>query len=844
MQNIDLKKYARMDQEEIFKELETGEKGLAKSQIRSRIAKFGPNEITTSNERGLILEFLSKLANPLVILLIVIAVISLFFGEKISAIIIILMAILSVILTFIQEHNANKNAKKLQAMVKVKVAVIRDGKLEEVLLNNVVPGDIVELSAGKMIPADMRIIESKDLFINQSALNGESFPVRKGIKVEPNLSGPIYDLNTIAFMGSSVVGGFGRAVVVRTGAQTEFGKLSGEATKIVVETSFDKGIKNFTWLMIRFILILAAFIFAVNAIFKGNLIDALLFSLAIAVGLAPEMLPMLVTVNLSKGALVMAKKKVIIKELDSIQNFGAMDVLCTDKTGTLTINDIVLVKHCGVDGKENNEILRFAYMNSYFQSGMDNLLDKAVLAHKKFPLTHIKKIDEIPFDFTRRIMSVVVRDKSQIEIVSKGAPEDIINVIKYYYDNGKIHSFNKRVAEKISEQYESFSKDGFRVLAIAYKKINKNSNYSKADEKDLIFMGFIAFLDPPKPSTQETIDSLQKIGVKLIILSGDNELVSQRIAEEVKFKIEGIITGSEIDKLSDEKFARIVEKVNIFSRVNPMQKERVIEALQKNKHIVGFLGDGINDAPALKASDVGISVNNAVDIAKETAEIILLEKDLTILKDCVLEGRRVFANIIKYIKMGASSNFGNMLSMTGASIFLPFLPMLPTQILLNNFLYDLSQLSIPTDNVDKDYLIRPKPWNMDFIKKFVIYIGPISSIFDFVTFGVMWFVFHASPELFRTGWFIESLFTQVLVVHIIRTNKIPFIESKPSKALLITTVGIIIFSWIIPYSFLGKPFDFAPLPILFFAILIVMAMAYLILVQVVKKWFIRKFGFE
>ncbi len=837
--------YSTNSIEEIYKKLGTSAAGLKTYSVAQRLRVFGFNQIISKDEKGLIFQFLEKFSNPLIITLIIIAIISLFFGQKVNAIILILMAVFGVVLSFIQEYNASKNAKKLQEMVKIKVKVIRNGKQEDILINQIVPGDIIELSVGKMIPADARLIEAKNIYINQSTLNGESFPARKDAAThrQPETSS-IYDIKNLAFMGSTIVSGFGKAVVIKTGKNTEFGQLAHELIKVKVETAFDKGIKNFTWLMIRFILILTLFIFAVNTLLKGQLIESLLFSLSIAVGLTPEMLPMIITVNLSKGALDMAKKKVIIKELDSIQNFGAMDVLCTDKTGTLTANNIALVRHCDVSGKENEQILRYAYINSSLQAGLENLLDKAVIEHKKFVTKNIKKVDEIPYDFSRRIMSVIIKEKDKLLMISKGAPEAILTKSTHYYLDGKKHKISSLIYSKLQKLYNSFSQDGFRVLAIAYKEVKKEKSYNAKDEMDLAFMGFMAFLDPPKPTTEKTINELEKIGIKLIILSGDNELVTQKIAQEVKFEIQGIMQGKEIDKLNDEQLKIAVEKYNIFARMSPLQKERVIKALQKNKHIVGFLGDGINDAPSLKAADVGISVDNAVDIAKETAEIILLEKDLGILKNCVLEGRKVFANVIKYIKMGASSNFGNMLSMTGASTFLPFLPMLPTQILLNNFLYDVSQISIPTDNVDTNYLTTPRPWNIDFIKRFIIYIGPISSIFDFLTFAIMIFVFRASPELFHTGWFVESLLTQVLVVHIIRTNKIPFIQSKPSKALLFSTIGIVLFSWLLPYSFLAKPFGFVPLPFTFFVILIVMSILYLLLTQIVKNWFIKKFGFE
>jgi Mg2+-importing ATPase len=645
-------------------------------------------------------------------------------------------------------------------------------------------------------------------------------------------------------MGSSVASGFGEAIVLKTGAATEFGKLSKETAQVVNETAFQKGINRFTWLMIRFTFLLVFFIFVVNAIFKGNIIEALLFSLAIAIGLTPEMLPMIVTINLAKGAIDMARKKVIIKELASIQNFGAMDVLCADKTGTLTINDIVLVKHCDANGKENDEILRLAFLNSYYQSGLENLLDNAILNYRTFDLTAIKKIDELPFDFNRRIMSVIIEENGFLKLISKGAPEEIFKRSKNYLLDGKILSLDEEMKKRLKKIYEQFSQEGFRVLAIASRKIGSQEDYTDDDEKELTFAGFVAFLDPPKPTAANAIRQMNSLGIKFKILSGDNEFVCRKICSELKIPIDGVLGGEEIDRLSDFDLERKIEKTNIFSRLNPLQKEKIIKALKRKSHTVGYLGDGVNDAPSLKAADVGISVDNATDIAKETAQIILLEKNLEVLADCIAEGRKTFANIIKYIKMGSSSNFGNMISMAGASLFLPFLPMLPPQILLNNFLYDVSQVALPTDEVDKDYLDKPKPWNINFIKEFMIYIGPISSIFDFTTFAIMWYIFHATPELFHTGWFVESLATQVFVVYIIRTAKIPFIESRPSKTFLLTTLFIVILAALLPYTILGKLMGFVPLPMLFFLILVAIILTYLALVQIVKKWFIKKFGYE
>ncbi|MDD3234116.1 MAG: magnesium-translocating P-type ATPase, partial [Candidatus Omnitrophica bacterium] len=656
---------------------------------------------------------------------------------------------------------------------------------------------------------------------------------------------PAPDMGNIVFMGSSVVSGTALGVVIKTGISTRFGEMSRRLATMRVETSFDKGVHSFTWLMIRAMFFMVIFIFAVNAMRRGSWIESLLFSLGVAVGLTPEMLPMIVAINLSKGAIAMSKKDVIVKRLNSIQNFGAMDIICTDKTGTLTMDKIVLEKHCDVVRKEDDGVLRFAYINSYYQTGLKNLLDRAILKHEKLLVRQYKKVDEVPFDFSRRIMSVVVETDGIHRLICKGAPEEIFKRCSGYELDGELMEMDPLILSDLKEEYENLSADGFRVLAIAYKDIlQKKEAYSKDDEKELILTGYVAFLDPPKPSARRAIIALRKLGVDFKVLTGDNEMVTKKICSEVGLNVQGLVTGDQIDKADDPQLQELVKSTNVFARLSPLQKERIITALHRNKHIVGYLGDGINDAPALKASDVGISVNNAVDIAKESADIILLRKSLMVLEDGVIEGRKTFGNIVKYIKMGSSSNFGNMLSMTGGSLFLPFLPMLPIQILLNNFLYDLSQVAIPTDAVDKEYLRQPRPWRVDYIKKFMLIIGPISSIYDFLTYGVMLFIFHANASLFHTGWFIESLCTQTLVIYVIRTGKVPFLESRPSGFLVLTSLVIISIGMIIPFTPLAGPFGFTAPPPAYFAVLFFIVLTYLFLVQGVKTWFIKKFGHD
>lgn len=829
----------------VFEKLNTSTRGLSENEAKKRLQDYGFNEPARKKKRTILVQILSKFINPLVIVLLIIAIFSLFFGEKISAFLVSLMAAMSVMLSFVQEYRAGKEAEKLSEMVRATATIYRNGKSKEIKIKEIVPGDIVDLYAGDMIPADLRIISCKDLFINQASLTGESFPIEKFATSVKSKSDSLSELTNITFMGSSVVSGTALGVVVKTGIFTQFGELSRRLVTMRIETSFDKGMHKFTWLMIRAMFFMVLFIFAINAFRRGNFVESLLFSLGVAVGLTPEMLPMLVAINLSKGAISMAKKEVIVKRLNSIQNFGAMDILCTDKTGTLTLDRIVLEKHCDIIRQDNEDVLRFAYINSFYQTGLKNLLDRAILKHEKLLVETYKKIDEIPFDFSRKIMSVVIEVDTRHRLIAKGAPEEIFKKCNRYELDGEILEMEDLILSDLKEEYDNLSSDGFRVLAIAYKDIeNKKEIYSKDDEKDLILKGYIAFLDPPKPSAKRAIIALRKLGIGCKVLTGDNELVTRKICSEVGLDVKGLVTGDKVDKLNDKELRELVEITTVFARLSPIQKERVIHALHENGHTVGYLGDGINDAPALKTSDVGISVNNAVDIAKESADIILLKKSLMVLEDGVIEGRKTFGNIVKYIKMGSSSNFGNMLSMTGGSMFLPFLPMLPIQILLNNFLYDLSQVAIPTDEVDRQYLTKPRPWNVDYIKKFMIIIGPISSIFDFLTYGVMLFIFKAGPQLFHTGWFIESLCTQTLVIHIIRTGKIPFIESRPSRLLVLTSILIVTIGIAIPFSPLAKPFGFVAPPPTYFLALFIMVITYLFFVQKVKNVFIRKYGYE
>lgn len=829
----------------LFHKYVTSPRGLAEKEARRRLRVFGYNEPAKRQKRGPLAILLSKFANPLIIVLIIIGSFSLIIGELFGAGLILAMIVLSVGIAFVQEHRSGREVEKLIEMVRTTATVRRDGRAREVSIKELVPGDVIELSAGDLIPADLRVITCKDLFVNQAALTGESFPVEKCVAPTHLAGTDEFGAANVAFMGTSVVSGSALALVIKTGAATQFGAIAGHLAEMPTETSFDRGVRDFSWLMIRSTLFMVLFIFAALVLTKGKYIEAFLFSLAVAVGLTPEMLPTIVAINLSKGASVMAKKKVIVKHLNSIQNFGAMDILCTDKTGTLTLDQVVLIRHCDVHGREDDDVLRHAYLNSYYETGLQNLIDRAVLSHEHLAVRQYKKLDEIPFDFERRLMSVIVQLDGHHRLIAKGAPEEIFRRCTRYEVGGQVGAMDSLHLPDLKRQVDELSADGFRVLAIAYKDTPAGQTiFSKADETELVLKGYVAFLDPPKPTATEAIKSLEDLGIRIKVLSGDNAIVTRKICAEVGLGENAPVTGDQIDGLTDKELGDLADQTAVFARLSPLQKERVIRALQRRGHTVGYLGDGINDAAALKISDVGISVNNAVDIAKESAAIILLEKNLMVLRDGVVEGRRIFGNIIKYIRMGSSSNFGNMLSLTGASLFLPFVPMAPVQILFNNFLYDISQVAIPTDAVDEEYVRRPRPWNIQSIKRFMMTIGPVSSLFDFLTFGVALFMFHAPVGLFRTFWFIESLCTQTLVIYVIRTAKRPFVDSWPSRALLLTTLAVIATGIIVPSTPIGAALGFVRPPLAWYPMLFALVGCYLILTQLVKKWFIKKYGYE
>ncbi|PLZ33412.1 magnesium-translocating P-type ATPase [Fischerella thermalis] len=861
--------------DQVLRTLNSNKQGLVENDALSRLKKFGKNEVSHEKPPTWYGQLLQSFNNPFVYILIGLAVVSYLTEDVEATIILTIMVVVSGVLRFVQEYRSTQAAEKLKALVSTTATVKRRNRLDnpgeqrEIPINELVPGDIIHLAAGDMIPADVRLLSSKDLFVSQAVLTGESLPVEKydtlGAVVEKRADVVVQDQvsfldsPTICFMGTNVISGTAIAVVVATGDRTYFGSLAKNIVGKRVLTSFEQGVNRVSWLLIGFMAVMVPIVFLINGITKGNWFDAFLFGVSVAVGLTPEMLPMIVTANLAKGSVAMANQKVVVKRLNAIQNFGAMDVLCTDKTGTLTQDKIILERHIDLHGYESHEPLQYGYLNSYYQTGLKNLLDVAVLEHvelntKLRPSEGYTKVDEIPFDFVRRRMSVVVEELNPSHnkhiLICKGAVEEIFNICSHAKYQGAITRMNEFVRADGMRVTQQLNEDGFRVIAVAYKEIpipqDTIPTYGAKDECDLILVGYLAFLDPPKDSASQAIMALQEHGVAVKIITGDNDIVTRKICQEVDLQIDGILLGSQMEKMSDEQLADMVDTTTVFAKMSPIQKAQIIRVLRSKGHTVGYMGDGINDAAALRDADVGISVDTAVDIAKESADIILLEKNLMVLERGVIEGRRTFANILKYLNMTASSNFGNVFSVMGSSAFLPFLPMQPIQLLTQNLLYDISQITIPFDNVDKDFLKKPQKWNVPNIGRFMLFIGPVSSIFDYVTFIVMWFVFGANtPEqvqLFNSGWFVEGLLSQTLIVHMIRTSRWPFLQSTASLPVLLLTGIIIAIGMVIPFTPLGAALGMVPLPMRYFGWLWAILGAYCLLTQAIKLWYIRIFG--
>lgn len=844
---------ARLPPDEVFHRVEGCPSGLRSEEAAARRDAYGPNLVAQGGDISWWMRLVRAMLNPLVVLLVVLAISSCATGDYRAGLVMLAMVALGVILRFVQESRADKSAAKLRRMIQVHATVLRDGVSQEVPIDALVPGDVVELSAGDMIPADVRLVAAKDLFVVQSSLTGESFPVEKFVRLEANGASSALELCNVCFLGTSVERGTGRGVVVTIGRETYLGGMSAAIASQHPPTSFDRGVDRFTWFMIGLIAVMVPLVFLINGFLKRNWDEAFFFSMAVGVGLTPEMLPMIVAVCLSKGALAMSRKRVIVRRLNSIQNLGAMDVLCTDKTGTLTLDQIILEKHCDVALKEDPEVLKMAYLNSHFQTGLRNVLDRAILQHadmkEHVEAGEFEKVDEIPFDFSRRVMSVVVgRPDKPRQLICKGAPEEVYRRCRCFQLDGALHPLDLERSGRLKEEFAGLSRDGFRVLALAYKEVETKGAYSTADEEGLILRGYLAFLDPPKGSARGAIAALNENGIRVKVLTGDNELLSRKVCHDVGIDTERLLLGADVERMSDEELQSEVMEATLFARMSPAHKQRVIQALQRTGHVVGYLGDGINDAPAMHACDVGISVDTAVDIARESADLILLEKDLTVLKEGVQEGRKVFANILKYIRMGASSNFGNIFSVVGASVILPYVPMSPLQILTNNLLYDVSQVPIPTDEVDEEQIQRPRQWSMHAISRFILLVGPCSSIFDYTTFFVLLWGFGCwDPRLkglFQTGWFVESLLTQTLIIHVIRTNRIPFLQSRASWPLCVTTAFIMGLGIWLPFSAMGGILGFVPLPWSYWPVLAITLAGYVVLTQTVKMWLLRKHWIE
>lgn len=830
---------------EVFELLKTSGSGLTENETESRRKEYGLNEI--KRKKSTLLIFLRQFKSPLIWLLIVTSIVSMFFGEIISAIIILVIISLTSLFSFIQEFRAEKTAEDLNKKISYKTIVIRDNEKKEIDVKYLVPGDIVVLNIGDKVPADIRIIESKNLEVDESILTGESLPVHK-ISTPVKNAGKIQDFKNYVFAGTIIANGEVLGVVISIGEESQIGKLSKEATNERPQVEFQKGIKKFVNFLVYIVLTATIIIFLANFLLKHNILDSLLFALAIAIGIAPELLPVIITIGLARGARVMSKKEVIVKRLVSIEDFGNMDVLCTDKTGTLTEGDIHLYDHIDFEGKINEDVLLYGVLcnsaNIHGKKITGNPIDAAILRHEEGRIKEIAKtytkIDEIPFDYTRKRMSVIVKHGNEQILISKGTPRLMFRACSKIYINERITGISHYL-KKIDEKFVKLSEQGLRIIAVAYKK-GKKKNYSKNDEKELIFLGFLTFSDPPKKTIRESLEKLKLLNIDFKILTGDNEIITQKIANDVGVPIKKIILGNEMDKYNDKELRKIVDEANIFCRLSPIQKQRIVRALKDNGHDVGYMGDGVNDIAALHEADVGISVEFAVDVAKDASDIILMRKSLSILAEGVVEGRKIFSNSMKYIMIGVSSDFGNMLSMSTASFFLPFLPMLPQQVLLNDLVYDVSQSTVPNDNVDSEYLKKPKKFNLNLIRKYMIWFGPLSSVYDFITFAILLSFFKANQITFQTGWFLESISTQILVFFVIRTRRSPFWKSMPGKGVLISCIGSVLFALIIPFTPLGNVFGFTnTLPSLFFIFLIVVIVAYLFFAEIGKRLFFKKY---
>ena len=852
-------KYAGMDSAALLADLHTSERGHESDEIEQLLERYGKNEIDYGNSQPWFVRLLLSFANPFSLVLLLVAAVSfttevLLSDEPSWATVIIILALVGIsgVMQFVQESKSDKAAEKLKAMVSSNAAVIRDGIEREMPMSEIVPGDIVKLSAGDIIPADVRILSAKDLFIGQAALTGESEPVEKFPEFKKTNNA--LEAANICYMGTNVVSGSALAVVFGTGNNTYFGTIAKDLTGRKAQTSFEKGVADVSKLLLRLMLIMVPIILLINGFSKNDWVGALLFALSVAVGITPELLPMIMSSTLAKGAVAMSKRKTIVKNLSSIQSFGAMDVLCTDKTGTLTEDRIILERYLDIHGNEDLRVWRHAYLNSYFQTGLKNLIDLAIInrAEKEGHETWddiYNKVDEIPFDFNRRRMSVVLEtsETGKRQLITKGAVEEILDISSFAEYKGEVIPITDKIREEVISLTDDLNEQGLRVVAVAQKNnVRDTKTFGVGDESEMVLIGFVGFLDPPKESSKQAIAALREHGVRVVVLTGDNEKVARTVCKQVGLDASEYLLGSNIDGLTDEELSAKIKTVNLFAKLSPSQKVRAVRMLQEQGHTVGYMGDGINDAPALHQADIGISVDSGVDIAKESADIILLEKSLMVLEEGVVEGRRTFGNIIKYIKMASSGNFGNMFSVLVSSVFLPFLPMLPIQILMQNLLYDFSQITIPFDRMDEEYIKTPQKWNAKSVELFMYWFGSVSSLFDIITFIVLFWIFKANTAetqgVFQTGWFMVGLLTQTLIVHLIRTTKAPFIQSVAAKPVVISTLAVSLIGILIPYTPLGAGLDMCAMPVLFIPWLFGIILLYAGTVQLVKKVYIRRYG--
>jgi Mg2+-importing ATPase len=824
-----------------FEQLQSSEQGLTSEEARKRLAKYGPNDPTGTKRTSALVQFLRLFLNPLVLILIIASLVSAALGDPVDASIILIIVLLSNMLNFVQTYRSQKAVEKLRSSVAPTATALRDGKWIEIQRRDLVPGDMIRLTAGDLVPADARLVQTTELQIQQAALTGESLPVEKTADDLDVPTESLAEVHNKVFLGTSVMSGSATALVTATGRNTAFGDIAASLAGKPPQTEFERGMQGFSLLIVRTVFFLVLFIFLVGILGHHRPLETILFAVSLAVGLTPEGLPMVTSVTLAVGAERMAKQKVIVKYLESIENFGSIDTFCSDKTGTLTSGETQLEGHLDLSNQASDRVLLFGNLNSSYDTGIKSPLDEAILQYGNVDSSGYSKVGEIPFDFERRRLSVIVQHGDELLLITKGAPESVLPFCSTYEINNASKPLDDAARANFVKMYQDLSTQGYRALAVAYRSVPQEAHYSVTDEQNMVLLGFLTFADPPKPDAAQMLQALKTDGVQVKILTGDNELVTRHVCEQVGLESSRIVLGSELDHMSDEALAKVVEQVHVFARVAPAQKNRIILALKSRKHVVGYMGDGINDAPSLHTADVGISVSTGVDVAKDAAAIILLEMSLQVLHAGILEGRKAFGNVMKYLLMGTSSNFGNMFSMAGAYVFLPFLPMLPSQILLNNLLYDSSQVAIPTDNVDPSFIKKPQHWDISLIRRFMIFIGPISSIFDFLTFFIMLNVFHAGPVLFHTGWFVESLATQTLIVFIIRTAGNP-LRSRPSRPLTITVLLVVAIGILLPYTPLAGPLGFTPLPGLYFLFLIAMTVTYLLLVELVKRPLMKRYA--